>query len=264
MTIHFETMEEYQGKALRGDNPCGHMSSHSLADFAASPARWKAAQEREPQSYFGLGTAWHTLVGEGFDEFLARHPVGEAPPVNEKTGKEYGKTTKKYKEWLSSQPEGTLTPEQEGTIYSMHRGYCENSLVTKFDDGKNIPEAIMRGNIDGVACQGRFDWWRGDGEPFIDFKTTRSLDGFKEDFKRYHYAEQMGFYFLLAQANGYKPTMPQLIVTESTAPYRTQVFLVCYDTLADGISRVKESLHYFRACQSRQVFPTQFAVLDTI
>ena len=256
--ILFEEMESYQDQAAGGDNRHGYMSSHSLAKFSASPRAWKNAKEdRGYNPAFSFGTAYHTLVGEGLAEYNQRHPIGDSAPVNPKTNKPYGKNTAKYKAWSAEQEEGTITAEDDANIHRMHANLQQNQLAVNLLDEHCIPEAVMRGVVQGVAIQGRFDLWRGCNHNFVDIKTTRGLDGFPEDFKAFGYDRQLAFYMLLARSNGYSPSGASIIACEKTGSMRTAVYNITEDTLNAAIERVQIELRQFAACRSRDHYPAQ-------
>ena len=256
--ITFESMNEYQSQAASGENPHGYLSSHSLGKFSESPRAWKNAKpETGTNNAYTFGTAWHTLAAEGLQEYMERHPIGEAPPVNKTTGKPYGTASKAYKEWAADQPEGVVTADEDAKLHRMLSNLQENELAVQLMDEKCIAEAIMRGTCQGVAIQGRFDLWRGDGNDFVDLKTTRSLDTFREDFFKFNYDKQLAFYMLLARANGYSPSGASVIATEKTGSLRTAVYTVSLDTLETAMESVQVAIRQFAACRSRGHFPAQ-------
>jgi len=94
--------EEYHAASRNGQ----YMSSHRLADFRESPALYhkkisgEVADSESPA--LALGRATHCLILEGRMAFDEQYIVSDGP-VNAKTGEPYGKSTKTYSEWLSSQ-----------------------------------------------------------------------------------------------------------------------------------------------------------------
>lgn len=83
-----------------------YMSSHLLSDFRESPALYHKKTSGEVSDNetpaLALGRAAHCLILEGRMAFESQYLVADGP-VNPKTGEPYGKSTKTYSEWLSSQ-----------------------------------------------------------------------------------------------------------------------------------------------------------------
>ena len=94
--------EEYHAASRSGR----YMSSHLLADFRESPELYRRktngviAEGESPA--LAPGRAAHCLILEGRAAFDGQYLVADGP-VNPKTGEPYGKATKAYAEWLSSQ-----------------------------------------------------------------------------------------------------------------------------------------------------------------
>ena len=82
------------------------MSSHLLADFRESPELYRRKTNGEiaesESLVLALGRAAHCLILEGQAAFDEQFLVADGP-MNPKTGEPYGKSTKAYAEWLSSQ-----------------------------------------------------------------------------------------------------------------------------------------------------------------
>ena len=94
--------DEYHAASRSGQ----YMSSHLLADFRESPELYRRKTSSEIAEAEGpalaLGRAAHCLILEGREAFNEQFLVADGP-VNPKTSEPYGKTTKAYAEWLSSQ-----------------------------------------------------------------------------------------------------------------------------------------------------------------
>ena len=94
--------DEYHAASRSGR----YMSSHLLADFRESPELYRRktngeiAESESPA--LALGRAAHCFILEGREAFDGQFLVADGP-VNQKTGEPFGKATKAYAEWLSSQ-----------------------------------------------------------------------------------------------------------------------------------------------------------------
>ena len=78
------------------------VSSHSLMDYCKSPRLYKRKRDGLApgisSSAMEFGTAVHVYILEGEEEFRKQYVVG-GYPVNEKTGKAYGTTTQKSRDY---------------------------------------------------------------------------------------------------------------------------------------------------------------------
>ena len=101
--IIIEPATEYHAKRNE------YLSSHMLADFRKCPELFHKKEtgliENEDRPAYVIGRAAHCLILEGGEEFHSQYTVGE--PINEKTGKPYGKSTLAYQDWLAAQDKGS-------------------------------------------------------------------------------------------------------------------------------------------------------------
>ena len=132
---------------------CGrYMSSHLLADFRESPELYRRktsgeiAESESPA--LALGRAAHCLILEGRAAFDEQFHVADGP-VNPKTGEPYGKATKAYAEWLSSQTREIVSPKDYGFIVKLQKSvWLHDAASALLDDG--VSEAIVRAEYRGV------------------------------------------------------------------------------------------------------------------
>ena len=105
---HFEPADEYHARSRNGE----YLSSHLLDDFRKSPLLYhkKVNGEIEPEdsTAFLFGRAVHALALEGIEAFQNEFIVSDGP-VNEKTGKVYGKTSGAYQDWLATQDKDVIS-----------------------------------------------------------------------------------------------------------------------------------------------------------
>ena len=92
--LTIEPAEVYHAKAK--DN----LSSHQLADYRKCPLLYHRKRlglipQKDSTAYL-VGRAAHTLILEGRERFEAEYAVGG--PINPKTEKPYGPTTKAFAE----------------------------------------------------------------------------------------------------------------------------------------------------------------------
>jgi hypothetical protein len=115
------------------------MSSHLLADFRESPELYRRKTNGEiaeaESPALALGRAAHCLILEGKAAFDEQYVVADGP-VKPKTGEPYGKSTKAYAEWLSSQIREIVSPKDIDFIspaisYSKSRGLPNREIGAK-------------------------------------------------------------------------------------------------------------------------------------
>jgi len=255
MTLNFLTREpadEYHAKAKE------YVSSHQLADFRKCPALfWKRRQgliQDEDRPAYLLGRATHTLTLEGRDVFEKAYAFGG--PINPKTGKPYGPTTKKYAEWAAEQGKPTLTDEQVALVVKLADGVrCHDGARSLLSEG--VPEGVLRREYCGLPCQIRIDWLN-PRAGMVDLKTCDDLTYFESDAKRYGYAYQMAFYrAVLGQAVGSLVPV-HLIAVEKKEPFRCGVWLMDAQVL-DYCQRQNEAaMERLKSCMAEGSFPTGY------
>jgi hypothetical protein len=85
-----------------------YLTSHQLTDFVRCPklyflkktGAWTADPNKASAELI-LGSAAHKLILEGRHEFDKCYAVGA--PINERTGKEYGRETQAFAKWAEEQ-----------------------------------------------------------------------------------------------------------------------------------------------------------------
>ena len=191
---------EYHAESRNGH----YLSSHLLADFRQSPQLYhrevsgEIAQTESP--VLALGRAAHCLILEGRAAFDEQYIVSDGP-VNPKTGEPYGKATKAYAEWLSSQTREIVSPKDFGFIVKLQKSVWLHPTASALLE-KGVSEATVRAEYCGVPCQIRMDWFSPE-HGIADLKTCDSLKWFEGDCRRFGYAFQMAFYrAVLREATG--------------------------------------------------------------
>jgi hypothetical protein len=221
-----EPAHEYHAKA--GE----YLSSHQLIDFMRCPWLYYKKHvglvgDTDSPAYM-LGRAAHVRILEGRDAYETQYALGG--PINPKTNKPFGSTTKAFAEWAEAQGKPALSHDQIDLIEQMASGVAMNdNAVDLLLYGRS--EGVLRAEYCGTPCQARFDWihpHRG----IVDFKTCDDLTWFEADARRYGYHHQMAFYrSVLAQAIGsFVPV--HIIAVEKKEPFRCGVWRVSDDTLA--------------------------------
>jgi hypothetical protein len=167
-----EPAETYH--ALRGD--C--LTSHRLAEFRSCPLLFRRKEmglipDRDSHAFL-VGRAAHTLILEGRGRYEAEYAVGG--PINEKTGKPYGSSTKAFAEWAEKRGKPVLADTDAATVEQMAASVREHLFARELL-AEGVAEGVVRGRMNGVMCQARFDWINPkDGRGLVDLKTCDSLD----------------------------------------------------------------------------------------
>ena len=196
--IH-EPEAQYHARSKSGEI----LSSHMLARFQEMPYKYFATitgiyQEPEKTEY-AFGTAAHKLILEGEDAFNSAYVVSDGP-VNERTGKNYGRETKAYQDWLSTQQGEVITTEDFNEIAAMQKNVMAHpEIPEKLLLPGGIAEGVVRAEIEGIQCQIRMDYFHPD-VGIVDLKTCRDIRFFEYDMRAFGYAFQMGFYRAVMRA----------------------------------------------------------------
>lgn len=256
-------LEESFDKYHEGRADC--IGSHALADFAHCPLKYHlevTGEIKRPESEAFLeGRAVHTLTLEGRKKFDAEYKVGGGP-VNPGTGKTYGPTSQKYKDWLELQELPVMSQEQFDRIEKMCDSVRSHPIAKKLLS-RGVAERVGRAHYQGVKCQIRMDWLTpefGPGLGLCDLKTTASLDNFVWDARKFKYSHQAAFY--RAVLHEIDPSLPPLpfcfIAVEKVEPYRVGVWEVDERILFIREQENKKYLEQLQVCREEDHWPTLF------
>jgi hypothetical protein len=239
-----------------------YLSSHLLNDARKSLTLLKRKRDGlipdQDRPAYVVGRALHTLALEGRDEYDARYAVGG--PINEKTGKPYGATTKAFAEWASAQEKEILTDDQSDLVEKMAASVHGHEAAQELlSDG--VAEGVVRANYAGTPCQIRMDWLNPSLNALIDLKTTDDLDYFESDARRYGYPWQIAFYrAVLAAGLVCSPAdiACHFIAVEKKEPYRCGVWRVSGDVLAICQADNETVMDRVREAERTGVWPTGY------
>ena len=225
--LEVEPAEEYHAKAKE------YLSSHQLLDFAKCPwlHRKKSLgliEDTESPAY-RLGRAAHVRILEGKEVYRDTYALGG--PINPRTKKPFGSTTKAYAEWAAEQGKPVLSSDQADLLEDLASGVAMNSeAIDLLLYGK--AEGVVRANYCDTPCQIRIDWLH-PHRGIVDFKTCDDLTWFESDARRFGYHRQMAFYrAVLAQALNGLEVPVYLVAVEKKEPYRCGVWQLSEDTLS--------------------------------
>lgn len=240
-----------------------HVTSHRLAEFRRCPLLFHKKElgliAGRDSTAFLLGRAAHVLILEGRDRYEHEFAVGG--PVNPKTGKPYGSSTKKFAEWAERRGKPVLSDDQAALLEEMAASVRAHLFASELlVDG--VAEGVVRSECAGHACQARIDWINPRPDRgIVDLKTTDSLDGFELDIRAFGYVEQAAFYRqLVAEVTG--STLPvHLIAVEKREPYRCGVWQITPRTLDASEELNVRAMTELSRCRETGVWPTRFESL---
>ncbi|MDD5698885.1 MAG: PD-(D/E)XK nuclease-like domain-containing protein [Victivallaceae bacterium] len=247
-----EPAEEYHAKRDR------FLSSHALVDFRKCPEFFHKKETGaiidEDRPAYVIGRATHTLTLEGMDKFNAEYTVGE--PINEKTGKAYGKNTQAYQSWLEAQDKPVISPRDFDFIKRLQIAvHLHNGAAKLLQDG--VAEGVVRTEYRGVPCQIRMDFFNSESG-IIDLKTCDNLDYFEFDARRFQYLHQAAFYrAVLREASGTAYPF-HLIAVEKQEPFRCGVWRISDDALASAESENAAAIERLKHCRAEKLWPTGY------
>jgi hypothetical protein len=235
-----------------------YLSSHMLADFRKCPELFHKKEtgliEDEDRPAYVIGRAAHCLILEGGEAFHLQYTVGE--PINEKTGKAYGKSTIAYQDWLAAQEKDVISPSDFSFIRTLQSSvWLHEEAVKLLNDG--IAEGVVRTNYCNLPCQIRMDFFN---EPHgvIDLKTCDDLTWFESDCKRYGYIYQLAFYrAVLREASG-KNYPFHIIAVEKKEPFRCGVWRVSEEALNSAEVENTAAIERLKKCRAENLWPTGY------
>ena len=236
-----------------------YMSSHLLSDFRESPALYHKETSGEVSDNetpaLLLGRTAHCLILEGRTAFDSEYLVADGP-VNSKTGESFGRATKAYAEWLSSQDREVVSSRDYGFMLKLQKSVWLHPVASELlNDGQ--AEGVIRTEYCGVPCQIRMDWFS-PKHGLIDLKTCDSLKWFESDCRRYSYVFQLAFYrAVIRQATG-KDVPVHIIAVEKNEPFSTGVWNLTDEVLDLAEHANEAALERYRNCRSTGIWPTGY------
>ena len=276
--LHDEPYEVYHANRQR------YLCSTELRDFVKCPRLFYlkktgalTVDPNKTSSELILGSAAHKLILEGRQEFDKCYAVGA--PVNERTGKEYGRETQAFAKWADIQhaDKGTavefITTEQWYSVSCMAHSVAKHAEAQKLLN-HGVAERVLRSDFEGIPVQSRLDWFTETGEipVIVDLKTCSDLDAFEHDAKKFMYGIQFAFYrhiLLRSVFDEYDvdcavPAKVYAIAVEKREPFRCGVFEVSEVTLGHFHSILISAIESLQECQKAGEYPTLYESLRTL
>ena len=254
--IFHEPEEEYHSRSRSGE----YLSSHMLSTFQRMPYKYYARisgflQEPEKKEYI-FGSAAHKMILEGEDAFNETYIVSDGP-INERTGKVYGKDSKVYLDWLSMQNGDVITTEDFAEIELMLNSILKHKEIQELLRPAGIAEGVVRADLDGIPCQIRMDWFSPQ-VGIVDLKTCRDIEFFEHDMRSFGYAFQLAFYrSVLKAATGIEYPVHVIAVD------KTQFHVAGYWHIPGAELDIAERINAaammrLKDCRSKNIWPTGY------
>ncbi len=247
-----EPAEEYHARAA------DFLSSHQLLDFMRCP--WLHFKKRagmiadRDSATFLIGRAAHCRILEGRDVYESTFALGG--PVNPKTGRPFGSTTKAFREWADAQGKSVLSHDQVELIEQLASGISMNAeAVDLLLYGR--AEGVVRDEYCGVPCQIRIDWTH-PHRGIVDLKTCDDLTWFEADAKRYRYVNQLAFYQAALAGTVGEHVPVHIVAIEKKEPFRCGVWRISDDSLAIARNENEAAIRRFTSCQESGDWPTGY------
>jgi len=260
LDLHFlirEPAEVYHAKADR------HLSSHWLDEFRRCPLLYHRKRQgliaRRESTAFLVGRAAHVLILEGRERYEAEFAVGG--PINPKTEKPFGPTTKAFAEWADRIGKPVLSDDQAAVIEQMNASILGHIFARELlADG--AAEGVVRRHYAGHSCQVRLDWINPiAGRGIVDLKTTDDLDSFELSIRAYGYVHQLAFYRALVAEATERVLPVHIIAVEKREPYRCGVWVISPKALDKAQRENEQAMAELSDCQRRDLWPTGYESL---
>lgn len=254
--VFHEPEAEYHARSKSGEM----LSSHMLQRFAQMPYKYWATitgrYEEPDKADYAFGRAAHKLILEGPDAFEAAYTVSDGP-INERTGKPYGKETKAYQDWLSLQGTEIVTTADFEVMDAMRQSITGHKGISELLKGDGEAECVARAEVDGVKCQIRLDYF----DPMagiIDLKTCRDIAFFETDMRAFGYCYQMAFYRrVLREVTG--RDYPVYMIAVDKTDFHVAGYWLIPGAELDVAERVNEAtIRRLKECRETGVWPTGY------
>lgn len=245
--------------ARRGE----YLTSHRLAEFRQCPQLFRRKElglipDRDSLA-FQVGRAAHTLILEGRERYEQEFAVGG--PINEKTGKPFGSTTKAFAEWAEKCGKPVLGDDDAAIVEQMAASVKAHAFARELL-AMGMAEGVVRGTLEGVPCQARIDWINPTiDRGIVDVKTADSLDSFEWHIGAFGYVAQLAFYRALV-AQACDRTLPvHLIAVEKREPFRCGVWQLSPRVLDKAAEQNTAAIRQLVGCRAADSWPTGFESL---
>ena len=264
--------EKYHAATKSGE----FVSSHRINVFRKCPLEFRKRETGEivegDTANFILGRATHSFIIEGEEAFAKEFEVSDGP-VNERTGKPFGRDTAKFREWAAEQKKPTISTEEFSMILKMADAVRGHDIAKElFSSG--IAEGTVRTKFYSTNIQARLDWFDPERNIIVDLKTCADVDRFQKDIRDFGYISQLAFYAAAVKSSRLEhreiSDVPVcwLVAVEKREPFRVAVYEITAYTLddatfGDGTGKmygkgVYPLIEELESCRRDNIWPTRY------
>lgn len=256
--------------ASSGCNTQGkNLSSHLLGAFSNMPFQYQQMVSglwHWPESKAYLeGSVFHALVLEGREAYESRY-ISDGP-INDKTGKPFGTTTNKWKEWeYAVEADGmkVITPPTANLVEKMAKSTFAHKEAAKLLHLAPIREGVIRCKYNGFDCQIRMDAF-GMLNGIVDLKSCANIHKFQYDANNFHYPNQLAFYRqVLRIAVPDACDDVHIIATEKAGMLVTGVWKIPSAVLDEAQEENEYNMVQMRGCMQSGIWPTGYEDVRTL
>jgi len=208
----------------------------SLLKTVLSHSYWHAIQKKDPTPAMKFGTASHTMILEGVEQFGQEYDVFEGDRRT-KAGKEA------YQSILDRGVE-PMPKKDVDAILAMRDSCLSDKRVRHYLEHKDrMVEAsysFPSPYVDGLECKSQIDLYA-DGF-LVDLKTIADITKARRQFFDMHYDLQLAFYRDCLVAQGLEVKAVYVLFVETQAPHQAAFFRVSDDVLKYGEHKIQKAL----------------------
>lgn len=194
--------------------------------------------QREDKPHFKIGRIAHMMVLEPdrFDQQITTEG-----PINPKTGKMYGRGTKKFEEWEAQNP-GMMVVEP--WLYTMLERMPPE--VREIYDAQGVAELSIFEDIKNVGVKCRPDWLMPDH--IYDLKTIDDINHIEKHIKTLRYWFTSGWYRRVMQMSTGVLNKHTFIFVEKKPPFRWRIVDLNANDLSYGYDQACEVMAEIDTC----------------
>lgn len=196
-----------------------------------------------------FGTAFHARILQP-ETFV---PMLSEGPINEKTGRCYGRDSKAWADWAGANPgKVVLTSEESDTMLLMEeRMPAEVGAILRSSTARH--EVSVYQTMDGVAAKCRPDSL--DNDTITDLKTVEHIDGIRRAFRVYHYWFSQAWYRRMLWLETGRKHAHRFIFAEKSPPYRWRIVTVTDEVREESDMQVRGVLSAIASGQRSNEWP---------
>lgn len=254
----------YRGMSFADYCAIPAINQSTLKEMSRSPAHYKdlLVKPRKETKAMITGRAVHTALTDGMEAFKSEYILGG--PINDKTGKIYGRDSNKFQEWLAQQPADKvyLTDDEWEAVHGIIESLEDYPLIKSFlMDGTqedNEVTMVWKDEESGLICKGRCDLLRPSWASIGDIKTNEdaSHEGGDSSYVNFEYYCQGAFYIDGAKACGIDGiTHFMFLFAEKNRPYGWSIRPMIQEDVALGRSINKTDLLKIAECRQSGKWP---------